>query len=720
MNIFDWTHWKVSDLTPLHDQIIDICKANITKIKDIKASDRNFENTVLALSRIAGYHDDTMQAVHLISNVNTDESMRTEAQKLEESVSQDMIEITLDRDLYVAFMEYYNGNYDFEKTTKTKLQKDNKAEISKLLKSSKLKDIEKGKALEEKIQNKRILNEEEIKMVTDTHMTLSRMGFALPKPLFAKYKKKLQELSTLSQSFRVVINNYEDHILCTRAQLDGLSDRYIKSLAHEGSLYKITLSYPDSGPFMTYATDRSKRKELSDKISQKGGKLNIATLKKMLKLRTEISDMLGYKSYVDYKVEDRMAKSLKGVETLLKNTKKNIKAKLTADIKDLKAHAKALNLNSLEYFDQAFIMKNLEEIKYGIETEKLREYFETDRVIDYMLKLFGSMFAFKAVEIEPASVGMQIWHKDVKVYQILNDRKRYKLNHDTAEIDEGGAEILSYLILDLYPRKGKYGHAAAFNLSEMGARSIALVCNFPTPTENQVSLLSLDEVETLYHEFGHATHFMLADTQYAEHNGFHVAWDFVETPSQMLEEWVIDEHELSKLARHYETDKSLDATTIAKVIESKKYMSGLHWMRQITMSELDIDLHLARNKDIKEVSPEIYYRELYARNIGLDQNPNSLFPASFGHLDGYDAGYYSYLWAKVYALDFYSKFNKAKRLEVHGIDNKGRSGTHSTVAEVGLRYRREVLGMGSSRDEARSAKAFLGRDMSDKAFIESL
>ena len=718
MNIFDWTHWKVSDLAPIHDQIIDTCKANIIKIKAIKAVDRNFENTVLALSHMAEPYDDIMYAVHFVSNIHTEETMRNEAQKLEESVSKAMIDITLDRELYVAFMEYYNGNYDFEKSTKTKLQKDNKVETSRLLKSTKIKDIEKGKALEEKIQNKRILNDEEIKMVTDTHMTMSRMGFALDRSLFLKYKKKLQELSTLSQNFRIAINNYEDHILCTRAQLDGLSERYVKSLSCKDGLYKVTLSYPDAGPFMSYAKDRSKRKELSDKISQKGGKENISTLKKMLKLRTEISDILGYKNYVDYKVEDRMAKNLKGVQVLLKSTKKNIKAKLSIDIKELKAHAKTLNLNNLEYFDQAFVMKNLEETKYGIETEKLREYFETDRVLDHMLKLFGSLFAFKAIEIEPASVGLKVWHKSVRVYQILNDRKRYKLNHATSEIDENGTEIMSYLMLDLYPRKGKYSHAAAFNLSENGTRSIGLVCNFPAPSADVPSLLSLNEVETLYHEFGHATHFMLADTQYSEHNGFHVAWDFVESPSQMLEEWVIDEYELSKLAKHHETGKSLSIENINKVIASKKYMSGLDWMRQITMSELDLDLHL--NKSLKELSPEIYYRELYAKNIGLDQNSNSLFPASFGHLDGYDAGYYSYLWAKVYALDFYSKFNKAKKLELYGVDNKGRSGTHSTVAEVGLRYRREVLGAGSSRDEAKSAKAFLGREMNDKAFIDSL
>ena len=471
----------------------------------------------------------------------------------------------------------------------------------------------------------------------------------------------------------------------------------------------------------------------------------------MLILRNEISEVLGYDNYVNYKVEDRMAHNLNNVQDLLNKVKLNIKDKVKTDTKSLKDHAKSLDIKDFKYYDQAYVNTSLEENTYNIDKESLRPYFETDRVIKYMLDLFGDLFAFKYEEINAKDIDFKLWDTNVKIYKILNDSKRYSLVNKNKNQQESTGnkakskkvdELISYLILDLYPRPGKYGHAAAFNTVEHGDKVIALVCNFPSPREG-VSLLSLDEVETLYHEFGHATHFMLADTEYSEHNGFHVAWDFVETPSQMLEEWVYNEAELKKLGRHYQTGESLSEETIKNILNSRKYMSGYGWMRQITMSQFDIDIHLNKHKKVslqknekkekdnkikKKIKEEVdgmkvekYYQNMLKKNIGLDINEKSLFPASFGHLDGYDAGYYSYLWAKVYALDFYSIFEKAKKNKEKSLTkNKDNKSLLESINDVGLRYRKEVLGAGSSRDELITAKKFLGRPMKDKAFVKSL
>ncbi len=710
---FNWTHYNKSDIESLKDKIIYTYRSNLKRIVNILPEERTFENTVLAMNRLDYndiYYSDVMLQINLLSNVHHDAELRKVAQDLEEYISAQLIDVTMTRDLYVAMEEYIHGNYKLE------LRKNKKINLI-------------------------TLNDEQKLIIKDTQLALSHMGFDLPDNQFKNLKKKMKELAIVSSKFRVNINNYQDYILVTREQLDGCSERYIDSLTISdikgnlikdnsiinkfkkenaiGLFFKVTLSYPDSIPFMNYTKNREKRKELSDKLSQKGGKENLKVLNKMLILRNQISDILGYDNYVNYKVEDRMAHNLNNVQDLLNKVKLNIKDKVKIDIKSLKDHAKSVGIKDFKYYDQAYVNTSLEENTYNIDKESLRPYFETDRVIKYMLDLFGDLFAFKYEEINATDIDFKLWDKDIKIYKILNDSKRYNLlNKNIEKSQESKDQLMSYLILDLYPRKGKYGHAAAFNTVEHGDKVIALVCNFPSPkaegVASGISLLSLDEVETLYHEFGHATHFMLADTQYPEHNGFHVAWDFVETPSQMLEEWVYNETELKKLGRHYQTGKTLPDELIKNILNSRKYMSGYGWMRQITMSQFDLDIHLNKHKLIslknkedkninKKVTLEKYYQVMLKKNIGLDINEKSLFPASFGHLDGYDSGYYSYLWAKVYALDFYSIFDKAK-----------------DIKDVGLRYRKEVLGAGSSRDELVTAKKFLHRNMNDKAFVKSL
>ena len=771
---FSWTHYNKADIEALKGQIINTYKSNLNEIVNILPEHRTFENTVLAMNRLDYfnsqgvndyiYYGDVMLQIHLLSNVHHDADIRKAAQDLEECISSQLIDITMNKDLYVAMQEYMHGNYEVE-----------------------LKHNKKKVETNSNILNLIELRDEEKLIIKDTNLALSRMGFQLPENKFKKLKKISKELATVSSKFRININNYQDYILATREELDGCSERYISSLATvsgssatsplplgkgsgDGILYKVTLSYPDSIPFMSYAKDRKKRKELSDKISQKGGKENLKVLNKMLTLRSQISDILGYDNYVNYKVEDRMAHNLENVTELLNRVKDNIKDKVKDDINALKVHAKSIGIKDFKYYDQAFVSRSLEEHTYNIDKESLRPYFETDRVIKYMLDLFGDLFAFKYEEVNAKDIDFKLWDKDVKIYKILNDSKKYKLTN-TGKGEVNKDELMSYLILDLYPREGKYGHAAAFNTVEHGDKVIALVCNFPAPKAaiasgppsplerglggeavSTPSLLSLDEVETLYHEFGHATHFMLADTEYPEHNGFHVAWDFVETPSQMLEEWVYNEAELKKLGRHYQTGETLSDEIIKNILDSRKYMSGYGWMRQITMSQFDLDIHLGKHKkastnkkseskkmekktanstDKEGMNVEKYYQNMLKKNIGLDINEKSLFPASFGHLDGYDSGYYSYLWAKVYAVDFYSIFEKAKNNQEKSLTKNKKSTIKNSdlnkdkekienINDIGLRYRKEVLGAGSSRDELVTAKAFLGRKLSDKAFVRSL
>ena len=680
------------------DLAISTVDNNYKKIKDIKSEDRTYNNTILALEngsfdQVNNLHlDDLLLQIHLLGNVHTDKDIRESCQNVEEKVGKAMIDLSMDRGLYVAVEEYYHGNFKKEKINK----------------------------------DDGVLTQEKIKLLDDIRTDQRRMGFALNQNDFKKLKKIWQTLSSLSNRFRNNINNYEDYILCTKEELDGCSDRFISSLSKlnlfhgegaaggRGSMYKISLDYPEAGPFMSQATNRDKRKELSDKLAKKGGRKNLNILSKMILLRRSASNLLSYANYVDYKVEDRMAKNKDNVIELLNKVKLNIIDQSQKDFKSIISFAKKeLNIKDPTYYDYGYIVDQMEKSIYKIDTEELRLYFETDKVIAYMLDLFAHLFDFKYEEINTKikNSNIKLWHDDVKLFKIQSQSSK--------DINKNN---VSYLILDLYPREGKYGHAAAFNIKGHEEKQIALVCNFPRPStdvngKHIPSLLSLGEVETLYHEFGHATHFMLSDTELETHNGFNVAWDFVETPSQMLEEWVLNRDELYKLGSHFQTGERLNGNIIDNVIKSKKFLSAYGWMRQIVMSELDICLHLGikstseKSKNISDIKPEELYQKMVKKYIGNDMSPKSLFPASWGHMDGYDAGYYSYLWAKVYALDFYSIFEKAKIK--NGVDSP-------EYLAIGYKYKKEILEAGASRDESVSARAFLGRAMNDKAFVKSL
>lgn len=673
---FAWAHMTIKDIENLPSDYISHKKSLYKEIKNILPEHRTFKNTVLGMEHsdiktvchIDGgntHHSfaDHMHEMHLLSNVSSSHDLRVAAQNCEVAVHKGLIDIEFDRGLYTALLEYYHGNYEEEKQ---------------------------GKYIDEHGVKYQKLDAADIRLFEHMLRDYKRMGFDLDDMKFRELKKLLKELTNISSKFRVNINNYNDYILVNDYQLDGCSDRYVESLEQikdkdNNTLYKIKLDYPESGPYMGDAKCREKRKELADKLAMKGGKVNLKVLEKMVTLRIKISKLLGYNNYVDYKVEDRMAKNSANVLTFVNDLIAGLAPKAKDDLKHLRDFAKSsLGIKKLEYYDYGYAMKELGKMLYSLDNETLRGYFPTDHVLDTMFNMFGKLFGFNVKERND----VDLWHKDAKVYDVISTIDGDKKN-----------KIIANLILDLYPRPNKYGHAAAFDTKYSDTKVVTLLCNFPRPTGNTPSLMSLGEVETIFHEFGHAMHFMLSDTKYKSHNGFHVAWDFVEAPSQIMEEWVMDARVLRILGKHYKTGKRLDDNTIQNIIESKKLMRSYGYMRQLIQTKLDLDIHLGRaGNDYKG-----YYAKLMKKYFGIEISSKSLFPAGFGHMDGYDSGYYSYLWAEVYAADFFSKFKKD---------------VFSTA--VGARYRKEILSVGSSRDEVVSAQRFLGRISTAKAFLDSI
>ena len=289
-----------------------------------------------------------------------------------------------------------------------------------------------------------------------------------------------------------------------------------------------------------------------------------------------------------------------------------------------------------------------------------------------------------------------VWDKSVTVIKVCDKKNK---------------EQLGYIYMDLYPRDGKYGHAMVTHATNGFSRIwrsddytmpiCALVCNFSTPSKKNPSLLSLSEVETLFHEFGHAIHTVLTKVELESQSGTNVTWDFVEAPSQMLENFIYNKHNLKNISKNIQTGKSLDNKTIDKIILNKNFMIATHISRQLMFCKFDFSIHGSkRPKDIVKT-----YNDLYFNITGNKLPKETYFPAGFGHMDGYDAAYYSYMWSLVYAQDIYSKFEKAK--------NK------KELKKIGLEYREKVLEVGSSRDELKSVIDFLGRKPNIKAFLTS-
>jgi thimet oligopeptidase len=648
---FAWHKLTPKQIARIGDEAVAYKKAAYKKLKDILPEHRTYENTVYALETSDGPAGEMMQKIALLGEVSPKEEVRHAASETIIKVSSQMVDIEYDRELYTSMLEYYEGNFADEKK---KLGKDS------------------------------------IKLLEETIREYRRMGFDLPAPTQKKLKTLLKKSSKLGEQFRKNINDYQDYILCTREELDGLSDRVIETLPKDKSgKYMVTLQYPHVGPFLSFAHNRKKREELANKNLRKGGTKNLKLIEELVKIRAEISKILGYKHHADFKTENRMAKSGEIAEKFQHDLLKKLIAPAKKDVEQLRVHAATLGLQTLEHYDMGYVGNNLQKKLYDIDPETVRQYFPLPHVMEQMFKHFGKLFGIKFVQKT-----WKTWHKDVAVYEVKNTDNT----------------LVGYLLFDLFPRDGKYGHAMC--VSTVVSRQVewnsdnyispvtVLVCNFPTPSKKRPSLLSLGEVETLFHEFGHALHSTLSTVRHESQSGTNVAWDFVETPSQIMENWVWHDEMLKKLSKHVATGKSLPTDMRAKILASKKFQSGYHFMRQVIMGKLDLDLHTGKIKDAKEA-----YRQMTKMYIGVElPGKDTLFPAGFGHLVGYDAGYYSYLWALVYAQDAFSEFEKK------GITNQ----------EVGMRWRKEVLEKGSSLDELVLVKNFLGRKPSDKAFLKEL
>jgi thimet oligopeptidase len=628
----------------------------VAKIVAVPASQRTFDNTVGALDDLSTRLESETNLALFMQNVSTSEKEREDSRAAEEAVSEWGIAVGKREDLYQAIKAYAD--------TKPNLQGEQKRLLEFILRDYR------------------------------------RAGMDLPVEKRERLKAIEIELQKLATDFQK--NIYEDETVAfmSEKELKGLPDDLKKSLKKtSGDLYIVTMDGPTFNAVMDYVEDGEARKKAWFAFKRRGGQRNVRLLERILALRAEASSMLGYKNTVDYEVETRMAKNSETIAKFYADLRPIVRTKAKQDYDQFLAEKRAYTKDrnaKLYPWDQSFYKKRLLKTKYAVDSQKVAEYFPVTQVFDGLFQITSSIYGiqFKDATADAPKLGLPVWHPDAKLWAVS---------------DKQSGELLGHIYTDLYPRENKYNHAACWGLKPRKVWAdgtvqkplAALVCNFTKPTADKPSLMTHDEVETFFHEFGHGLHQLLTETKYGRFSGTAVARDFVEAPSQMFENWVWSPEVLSKFAKHYKTGEVLPLKTLKAMNDARTLGSGLEAEHQFYYGLVDQAYHLAPEGkiDTTKVGVDLLGQvELYEPPVG------TFFQSSFGHLMGYQGAYYGYQWSLVYAQDMFTKF-----------DQKG-----PLNPEVGMEYRKKVLARGGSIDETEMLRDFLGRDPNMDAYLKSL
>ncbi len=520
-----------------------------------------------------------------------------------------------------------------------------------------------------------------------------RNGFELPKEQREKVRALMDRLVELGTEFRKAIDEWDDGIVVDREQLAGMPDRWIdglKTVEQDGrTRYRVSLDYPEIMPFMDNAESGDLRRELFLKNQNKGGEGNVRVLEEAIALRAEIAHLLGYDSWAAYIVEKRMAKRPEHVERFLLDLQQKLEAKARIDMEAL-SRAKRERTGDPEVYvwDWWYETNRLLKTEYAVDDFEVAQYFPLQRCIEGLFLVTQELLG---IRYEPAT-DAPVWHEDVQAFDIF---------------EADGDRPFARFYMDLFPRPNKFGHAAAFPLrsgrllpdGSYQQPASAIVANFTKPTPGAPSLLRHTEVVTFFHEFGHILHQTLTKARFLEFAGSSTERDFVEAPSQMLEHWVWDRGVLRRFARHHKTGEPLPDALLDAMVRAKNLSSGIANLRQMFFARLDFALH-APGFDGDTTRA---VRELYPIT-GFPYPEGTHFQSGFGHLFGYDAGYYGYLWSRVFGDDMFTRFEAAGVLD----------------RATGLEYRRAVLERGGSVDGDELVRGFLGREPNTDAFLRDL
>ena len=545
------------------------------------------------------------------------------------------------------------------------------------------------------------LDPESAMLLEKTYKNFARNGANLSPEQKEQLRKINKELADLSIRFSENVlnetNEFTLHIT-DKNDLAGLPDFAVESAAatakkagKEGWIF--TLQAPSYGPFMQYADNRQLRKQLFEAFNSRcfkpGKNSNVEIIDRIVQLRYEKAVLLGYETWADYILEERMANKKQIVNDFLDEIRKYAEPVAQKEMAELTSYARSQGFegDSLQRWDYAYYSEKLKKEKYAINDEILKPYFKLENVLDGIFRLTNELFGISFRRNDK----IQVWHEDVTAYEVY---------------DRDG-KLLAIWYGDYFPRPGK--RAGAWNNTLQGQwvengteirPHVVNVCNFSKPTDTKPSLLTFYEVRTLYHEFGHALHDMLANGKYASLSGTSVAWDFVELPSQLMENFVFEPEVLKLFARHYETGELIPADLIQRIQASANFMSGMATIRQLSFGLLDMAYHGNKpsGRSIAEIEKQADITgRLYPYASGYAISP------AFSHIfsGGYSAGYYSYKWSEVLDADAFFLFKEK------GIFNK----------DVAQSFRDNILSKGGSEKPMDLYKKFRGREPKVEAML---
>ena len=646
---FDYTPQEIASLEQAASQELEDSLAALTAVP---AQQRTFENTVLALENAYTQYWFVPKNLSLLAYFHKDASVREAAAVLETQGSKKKAEIFARRDVYRALKEYAQTNPK--------------------------------------------LAHEDARLLNKWLERYERAGMSLTDSKLKKYLKLNDERLEKITRYNVNLNNYKDELPLTAEQLKGMGETYVKRLEKtKDGKYIVTLKYPDYNPFMANAQDDGARKALQTKFARRGGKENVKLLEDTLVLRRKQAALLGYKQYPDFVLPVRMAKTQDNLRAFLKDLQKQVTPLAQAEMdqylalknKTLGTTSKKINGWELGYWANQY-----KKAFYQVDDEKIKEYFPVQTVINGMFEIFGGIFG---LTFEKAD--LPTWHPDVQTWIIK---------------DAATGQTISYFYMDLYPRDGKYTHAATWSFvdrfqlpdGQYQIPSVVIAANFSPAANGVPALLGHGEVETLFHEFGHVLQMSLATSKYASLTGDNVAWDYIETHSQLLENWAWQPQVLKKISSHYQTGQQIPDELINSMVKSRHAGEATAFLRQNFLGQFDLEAH-AKNRRVNTTK---LYAKMMKDITGIEMTPDTYPQASFGHImsltDPYDVGYYVYAWSLVIAQDIFSQF------EEQGLFNK----------ELGAKLRTYIYTPGTVYDENEMVEKFLGRPYNNRAFLKSL
>jgi thimet oligopeptidase len=529
------------------------------------------------------------------------------------------------------------------------------------------------------------LDGERKKLLAEVLRDFRRNGLDLAPDQQKELRRMNDEIIHIGQDFEQNIAKSSGHIDVKADALKGLQPEYIAKHPAKNGKIEIGIDYPDYFPFVTYSKDRKAATELYVKFSNRGGEENVKLLERLLKLRSDKAKLLGYATWADYVLEPRMAKDAKTVKAFLAQIRDAIRAPAKIELAELmKEHVKQLgkSTDKLAPSERYFLQDLVKKEKYKLDTQELSKYLEIGAVKKGLLDITAKMYGLEYKEV-PAKA----WHPDVTAYEVSS-----------------GGKVIGKFYLDLYSRPDKFKHMAMFPVVTSKRMSdgrlrlpvASLECNFPKPG-SEAALLSHEDVVTFFHEFGHVLHHLLTRSELAHFSGTNVVRDFVEAPSQMFEEWPWSREVLDLFAVHYKTGKKIPDDLFNALTRARGFGKALETQRQLVFATLDQEYHTrAPGFDTTAV-----FEEVQTANDSFAAVKGVHFQSSFGHLIGYDAGYYSYQWALSLSRDVLTRFRK------EGLLNPA----------VAASWRDQVLSKGGGEDEQTMVTKFLGRAPNNDAYL---